>query len=58
MMKFDILTLFPEVFDPVLNNSIIGRACKKGLIEINTHNIRDYSLDKHRKTDDYPYAEW
>ena len=56
MMKFDILTLFPEVFDPVLNNSIIGRACKKGLIEINTHNIRDYSLDKHRKTDDYPYG--
>lgn len=55
-MKFDILTLFPEIFEPVINSSIIGRALKKGLIEIKTHNIRDYSLDKHRKTDDYPYG--
>ena len=55
-MRFDILTLFPEMVKAVLNESIIGRAQENGLIEINTVNIRDYSKDKHRKTDDYPYG--
>jgi tRNA (guanine37-N1)-methyltransferase len=54
-MKISILTLFPEMFD-VFNSSIIGRAVKKGLINIDLHNIRDYSTDKHRKVDDYPYG--
>ncbi|MGY0372096.1 tRNA (guanosine(37)-N1)-methyltransferase TrmD [Clostridium sp. JNZ J1-5] len=54
-MKIDILTLFPEMFQ-VFDSSIIGRALDKGTIEINTHNIRDYSQNKHKKVDDYPYG--
>lgn len=54
-MKIDILTLFPEMFD-VFNHSIIGRAIKNNIIDINTFDIRDYTLDKHRKVDDYPYG--
>ncbi|MCI8631210.1 MAG: tRNA (guanosine(37)-N1)-methyltransferase TrmD [Firmicutes bacterium] len=54
-MKIDILTLFPEMFAP-LKQSIIGRAEEKGIIEINIVNIRDYSADKHKKTDDYPFG--
>lgn len=55
-MRFDILTLFPEMFKAILNESIIGRAQTKGVIEINTINIRDYSKNKHKKADDYPYG--
>lgn len=55
-MRFDILTIFPEIFDAVLGSSIIGRAQDKGIISVNTWNIRDYTLDKHKKTDDYPYG--
>ncbi len=55
-MKFDILTIFPEIFDTVLGSSIIGRAQQSGLLSINAHNIRDFSKDKHKKTDDYPYG--
>lgn len=54
-MKIDILTLFPEMFAP-LKESIIGRAKNAGKIEINVHNIRDYSLDKHKRCDDYPFG--
>lgn len=54
-MKVDILTLFPEMFTP-LNESIIGRAVKSGKIEINIYNIRDYSKDKHKNCDDYPFG--
>ena len=54
-MKFDVLTLFPEMFEP-LNSSIIGRAKEKNLIEINLINIRDFSKDKHKKVDDTPYG--
>ncbi len=54
-MKIDILTLFPEMFAP-LRQSIIGRAEEKGIIKINITNIRDYSADKHKKTDDYPFG--
>ena len=54
-MKIDILTLFPEMFAP-LKESIIGRALEKGTVEINIHNIRDYSLDKHKKCDDAPFG--
>jgi tRNA (guanine37-N1)-methyltransferase len=56
MMKFDILTLFPQMFEAILGESIIGRAQKKGLLEIKTTNIRDFSLNKHKKADDYPYG--
>lgn len=55
-MRFDVLTLFPGMFSAILDESIIGRAQEKGLIEINTVNIRDYTLDKHKKCDDYPYG--
>ena len=54
-MQFDVLTLFPEMFE-VLNESIIGRAKEKGLININLINIRDFSKDKHKKVDDTPYG--
>ena len=54
-MKFDVLTLFPEMIE-TLNTSIIGRAVKEKLIEINLTNIRDFSKDKHKKVDDTPYG--
>ena len=50
------MTLFPELITTVLGESIIGRAQKAGLIEVRAHNIRDYSADKHRKTDDTPFG--
>ena len=55
-MRIDILTLFPEMFEAVLKESIIGRAAEKQLLELEFHNIRDYSDNKHRKVDDYPYG--
>ena len=55
-MKIDILTLFPGMIEGVLGESIIGRGREFGLIDIKAHNIRDYTLDKHRRTDDYPYG--
>ncbi len=55
-MRFDIMTLFPDLVDYVLSESIIGRARKSGAIEVRTHNIRDYSEDKHRRVDDTPYG--
>lgn len=55
-MRFDILTLFPEVTNTVLSSSIIGRAVQNGIIEVQSHNIRDYTKDKHKKTDDTPYG--
>ena len=54
-MKFDVLTLFPEMFE-VLNQSILGKAQEKNLIDINLINIRDFSKDKHKKVDDTPYG--
>lgn len=54
-MKIDILTLFPEMFDAI-KHSILARAEKKGLLEINLHNIRDFSKDKHCKVDDTPFG--
>ena len=54
-MKIDILTLFPEMFTP-LKTSIIGRAVDSGKLEINVHDIRDYTLDKHKKCDDSPFG--
>lgn len=54
-MKINILTLFPEMFD-IFNHSIIGKAKEKGLVEIKPINIRDFTLNKHKKVDDYPYG--
>ena len=55
-MRIDILTLFPEMCERVLDESVIGRARKAGYIDVRTRNIRDYTLDKHGRTDDYPYG--
>ena len=54
-MQFDVLTLFPEMYEP-LNQSILGKAQENGKIEINIINIRDFSKDKHKKVDDTPYG--
>lgn len=54
-MKFDVLTLFPESFEPI-KQSILGRALEKNLINLNLINIRDFSKDKHKKVDDTPYG--
>ena len=55
-MKFTVMTLFPEMVDQVLSASVIGRAREKKLIEVQCMNIRDYSTDKHRRVDDYPFG--
>lgn len=55
-MKFHILTLFPEMVDACLETSILGRAAKAGCISFHSVNIRDYTLDKHKKVDDYTYG--
>ena len=55
-MKITVLTQFPEMFEGVLGTSMLGRAADKGLLETRVINIRDYSVDKHRKTDDTPFG--
>src|SRR5215207_11361153 len=55
-MQFDIFTILPEMFPPYLESSILMRARQRGLIEVRVHNIRDYTHDKHRSTDDTPYG--
>ena len=55
-MKISIMTLFPEMCNAVLSESIVGRAREKGLIDISAVNIRDYTLDKHNRVDDAPYG--
>lgn len=56
MMHIDVLTLFPEMFESPLGHSIIKRAVEKQLVNIQLHNIRNYSLSKHRSVDDYPFG--
>ncbi len=56
MIRFDVLTLFPDMFRAVLGDSIINRAVEKGIIELNFIDIRDFTENKHRKVDDYPYS--
>jgi len=55
-MKFEIFTILPEIFSPYLSASILDKAAKKGLVEFNLHNIRDYTNDSHHTTDDTPYG--
>ncbi len=55
-MRFDIMTLFPAMFEGPMTESILKRAKEKGLIEVNLHNIRDHATDKHKTTDDTPYG--
>lgn len=55
-MRIDIATLFPDMCETVLSESVVGRGRKEGFIDIRCHNIRDYTLDKHRRVDDKPYG--
>jgi tRNA (guanine37-N1)-methyltransferase len=55
-MRFDVFTIFPEVFHPYLQSSILKRASESGLVEYHIHNIRDWTTDKHHTTDDEPYG--
>ena len=55
-MRYDVLTLFPDMFAPVLHESVIGRAVKQGFVDLRITDIRGFSRDKHKKTDDYPYG--
>ncbi|MBR4279118.1 MAG: tRNA (guanosine(37)-N1)-methyltransferase TrmD, partial [Clostridia bacterium] len=55
-MNFEVLTLFPRSLEPIFSSSILGRASDKGLINITCTDIRDYTLDKHRRVDDSPYG--
>ncbi len=55
-MKFNIITIFPKIFDSYFNESILARAQNKNLIQINIHNLRDYATDKHQTVDDTPYG--
>lgn len=55
-MKFDVITIFPEIFNAYLNESILKRAAERNLIEVSVHNLRDFTTDRHRTVDDYPYG--
>lgn len=55
-MRIDIISVLPELMEGFMNESILGRAQKKGLVEIHLHNLRDYSTNKYRRVDDYPYG--
>lgn len=56
LMRIDIITVLPEMLDGFINTSILARAQKKGLVEVYVHNLRDYTTDKHRRVDDYPFG--
>lgn len=56
MLRFDIITIFPDMFSSIINESIIKRAQEKKKVEINIHDLRDYTNDKHRKVDDRPFG--
>ena len=55
-MRIDIITVLPELIEGFMKESIVGRAQRKGLVEIHIHNLRDYTLDKWRRVDDYPFG--
>ena len=55
-MRFDIITIFPKMLDSYFNESLLKKACDKGLIKISAHNLRDFTKDKHHKVDDRPYG--
>ena len=54
--QFDIITIFPEIFESTFRESILKRAQDQELINIDLHDLREYTLDKHKKTDDYPFG--
>ena len=56
MLRFDVITIFPDIFPPIVNESILKRAQEKKKVQINIHDLRDYTTDKHRKVDDRPFG--
>jgi tRNA (guanine37-N1)-methyltransferase len=55
-MKYDVITIFPEIFHAYFNEGVLGKALHRELIEVRIHNLRDYTTNKHRTVDDYPYG--
>jgi tRNA (guanine37-N1)-methyltransferase len=55
-MRFDVITIFPDMFAPVFNQGVVGRAIERGLIELHAHDLRDYTHDRHRQVDDMPFG--
>jgi tRNA (guanine37-N1)-methyltransferase len=55
-MRFDIITLFPEMFGSALSAGVVGKAIEKRLLSVNVHNLRDFATDKHRQVDDRPFG--
>ena len=56
MKQFDVITIFPQIFDSYFSESIIKRALEKKIVQINVHNLRDYTTNKHKNVDDTPYG--
>jgi tRNA (guanine37-N1)-methyltransferase len=55
-MRFDVVTIFPAMFEPVFNQGVVGRAVERGVIELEAHDLRDYTHDRHRQVDDMPFG--
>jgi tRNA (guanine37-N1)-methyltransferase len=55
-MRFDVITIFPEMFGPVFRQGVVGRAIERGVLELQTHDLRDFTHDKHRQVDDVPFG--
>ena len=55
-MRFDVVTIFPRMFAPVFEQGVVGRAIESGLVELNTHDLRDHTHDRHRQVDDMPFG--
>jgi tRNA (guanine37-N1)-methyltransferase len=55
-MRVQVLTIFPELFDPFLRTSLVGRAIEKGLLDVRVHDLREHAEDRHRSVDDEPYG--
>lgn len=55
-MRFDVVTIFPAMFDPVFAHGVIGRAAERGIVEVRAHDLRDHTHDRHRQVDDMPFG--
>ena len=55
-MRFDVVSIFPEVFEPVFRRGVVGRAIQRGLVELHAHDLRDWATDRHRQVDDEPFG--
>jgi len=55
-MRFDVITIFPDMFVPVFRHGVVGRAAERGVIEVHTHDLRDFTHDRHRQVDDLPFG--